>query len=111
MYSNLQHYTSSALNFVIKLFHYTSFLNFIISLKSTIVPLFEKVLSASDAGRIGRLVLPKSCAEVSLHSFNNFCLYLFVCAHVYACSSCTMFSIKETLPPSNCSTSNLIICT
>ncbi|XP_068487813.1 B3 domain-containing transcription repressor VAL1-like [Phaseolus vulgaris] len=32
-------------------------------LKSTIVPLFEKVLSASDAGRIGRLVLPKSCAE------------------------------------------------
>ena len=35
------------------------------SLKSTIVPLFEKVLSASDAGRIGRLVLPKACAEVS----------------------------------------------
>ncbi|GLT30397.1 hypothetical protein SLA2020_051980 [Shorea laevis] len=32
-------------------------------LKSTIVPLFEKVLSASDAGRIGRLVLPKTCAE------------------------------------------------
>ncbi|CAN6468922.1 unnamed protein product [Victoria cruziana] len=28
-----------------------------------IVPLFEKVLSASDAGRIGRLVLPKACAE------------------------------------------------
>ncbi|XP_031122376.1 B3 domain-containing transcription repressor VAL1-like isoform X3 [Ipomoea triloba] len=33
-------------------------------LKSTIVPLFEKVLSASDAGRIGRLVLPKACAEM-----------------------------------------------
>ncbi|CAH9074866.1 unnamed protein product [Cuscuta europaea] len=32
-------------------------------LKSTIVPLFEKVLSASDAGRIGRLVIPKACAE------------------------------------------------
>ncbi|OMO83005.1 hypothetical protein CCACVL1_11620 [Corchorus capsularis] len=32
-------------------------------LKSTIVPLFEKVLSHSDAGRIGRLVLPKACAE------------------------------------------------
>ncbi|KAJ3682911.1 hypothetical protein LUZ60_013138 [Juncus effusus] len=30
---------------------------------ATIVPLFEKVLSASDAGRIGRLVLPKACAE------------------------------------------------
>ncbi|XP_017698753.2 B3 domain-containing transcription repressor VAL2-like [Phoenix dactylifera] len=30
---------------------------------STIVPLFEKILSASDAGRIGRLVLPKACAE------------------------------------------------
>ncbi|KAK1320037.1 hypothetical protein QJS10_CPA03g00934 [Acorus calamus] len=30
---------------------------------TTIVPLFEKVLSASDAGRIGRLVLPKACAE------------------------------------------------
>lgn len=36
------------------------------SLKSTVVPLFEKVLSASDAGRIGRLVLPKTCAEVIL---------------------------------------------
>ncbi|XP_004294727.1 PREDICTED: B3 domain-containing transcription repressor VAL1-like [Fragaria vesca subsp. vesca] len=33
------------------------------ALNSTIVPLFEKVLSASDAGRIGRLVLPKACAE------------------------------------------------
>eukprot|EP00250_Pteridium_aquilinum_P014911 c22279_g1_i1 orf=180-2306(+) len=30
---------------------------------STIIPLFEKVLSASDAGKIGRLVLPKACAE------------------------------------------------
>ena len=36
------------------------------SLKSTVVPLFEKVLSASDAGRIGRPVLPKACAEVVL---------------------------------------------
>ncbi|XP_045829373.1 B3 domain-containing transcription repressor VAL2 isoform X3 [Trifolium pratense] len=33
------------------------------SSNSTIVPLFEKMLSASDAGRIGRLVLPKACAE------------------------------------------------
>ncbi|XP_058211710.1 B3 domain-containing transcription repressor VAL1 isoform X2 [Rhododendron vialii] len=32
-------------------------------LNSNVVPLFEKVLSASDAGRIGRLVLPKACAE------------------------------------------------
>ena len=30
------------------------------------MPLFEKMLSASDAGRIGRLVLPKACAEVSI---------------------------------------------
>uniref|UniRef100_A0A6N2KL16 CW-type domain-containing protein n=1 Tax=Salix viminalis TaxID=40686 RepID=A0A6N2KL16_SALVM len=30
---------------------------------SVIKPLFEKMLSASDAGRIGRLVLPKKCAE------------------------------------------------
>ncbi|XP_057814734.1 B3 domain-containing transcription repressor VAL2 isoform X1 [Cryptomeria japonica] len=30
---------------------------------SRITPLFEKTLSASDAGRIGRLVLPKACAE------------------------------------------------
>ncbi|KAK1428602.1 hypothetical protein QVD17_17441 [Tagetes erecta] len=29
----------------------------------TLTPLFEKILSASDAGRIGRLVLPKACAE------------------------------------------------
>ncbi|GJR54898.1 B3 domain-containing transcription repressor VAL1-like protein isoform X1 [Tanacetum coccineum] len=37
-----------------------------VSLKSdcTITPLFEKVLSAGDAGRIGQLVLPKACAEV-----------------------------------------------
>ncbi|XP_042378408.1 B3 domain-containing protein Os07g0563300-like [Zingiber officinale] len=31
--------------------------------QSSITPLFEKMLSASDAGRIGRLVLPKKCAE------------------------------------------------
>ncbi|EYU27908.1 hypothetical protein MIMGU_mgv1a019385mg, partial [Erythranthe guttata] len=31
--------------------------------KTVITPLFEKMLSASDAGRIGRLVLPKKCAE------------------------------------------------
>ncbi|CAI0407248.1 unnamed protein product [Linum tenue] len=30
---------------------------------SIITPLFEKQLSPSDAGRIGRLVLPKKCAE------------------------------------------------
>ncbi|KAL2508214.1 B3 domain-containing transcription repressor VAL1 [Forsythia ovata] len=40
-------------------------------LKSTIVPLFEKVLSASDAGRIGRLVLPKACAEAYFPSINQ----------------------------------------
>ncbi|CAL5427004.1 unnamed protein product [Camellia sinensis] len=32
-------------------------------LNSTVVPLFEKVLSASDASRIGRVVLAKACAE------------------------------------------------
>ncbi|KAK9056338.1 hypothetical protein SSX86_027428 [Deinandra increscens subsp. villosa] len=31
-----------------------------------ITPLFEKVLSASDVGKIGRLVLPKKCAEAYL---------------------------------------------
>lgn len=36
----------------------------ILSSNSTVVPLFEKMLSASDAGRIGRLVVPKACAEV-----------------------------------------------
>ncbi|MCO5554144.1 hypothetical protein L7F22_007670 [Adiantum nelumboides] len=30
---------------------------------SKVIPLFEKVLSASDAGKVGRLVLPKACAE------------------------------------------------
>ncbi|PIA32446.1 hypothetical protein AQUCO_04500208v1 [Aquilegia coerulea] len=38
---------------------------------STIVPLFEKVLSASDAGRIGRLVLPKACAEAYFPPINQ----------------------------------------
>ncbi|CAM8977967.1 unnamed protein product [Rhodiola kirilowii] len=33
---------------------------------SEIKPLFEKTLSASDAGRIGRLVVPKKCAEGSI---------------------------------------------
>ncbi|KAG6477264.1 hypothetical protein ZIOFF_066517 [Zingiber officinale] len=37
-------------------------------LQSSITPLFEKMLSASDAGQIGRLVLPKKCAEVFLRS-------------------------------------------
>ncbi|KAL1545098.1 B3 domain-containing transcription repressor VAL1-like isoform X1 [Salvia divinorum] len=40
-------------------------------LKSIIVPLFEKVLSASDAGRIGRLVLPKACAEAFFPLINQ----------------------------------------
>ncbi|KAL1834972.1 B3 domain-containing transcription repressor VAL1 isoform X2 [Daucus carota subsp. sativus] len=40
-------------------------------LNSTIVPLFEKVLSASDAGRIGRLVLPKACAEAYFPPINQ----------------------------------------
>ncbi|GAB2286186.1 hypothetical protein Dimus_020612 [Dionaea muscipula] len=40
-------------------------------LNSTIVPLFEKVLSASDASRIGRLVLPKACAEAYFPSINQ----------------------------------------
>ncbi|XP_076911014.1 B3 domain-containing transcription repressor VAL2-like isoform X2 [Bidens hawaiensis] len=37
----------------------------------TITPLFEKILSASDAGRIGRLVLPKACAEAYFPSINQ----------------------------------------
>ncbi|KAJ9543375.1 hypothetical protein OSB04_023082 [Centaurea solstitialis] len=37
----------------------------------TITPLFEKVLSASDAGRIGRLVLPKACAEAYFPPINQ----------------------------------------
>ncbi|KAL6532552.1 B3 domain-containing transcription repressor val1 [Orobanche hederae] len=40
-------------------------------LNSTIVPLFEKILSASDAGRIGRLVLPKACAETYFPTINQ----------------------------------------
>nr|GMD67055.1 B3 domain-containing transcription repressor VAL1-like [Ipomoea batatas] len=40
-------------------------------LKSTVVPLFDKVLTASDAGRIGRLVLPKACAEAYFPSIDQ----------------------------------------
>ncbi|XP_073222857.1 B3 domain-containing transcription repressor VAL1-like [Cicer arietinum] len=32
-------------------------------LKCTIVPLFEKTLTISDVGRLGRMVLPKPCVE------------------------------------------------
>ncbi|XP_022016863.1 B3 domain-containing transcription repressor VAL1 isoform X3 [Helianthus annuus] len=42
-----------------------------LSSNCTITPLFEKVLSASDAGRIGRLVLPKACAEAYFPSINQ----------------------------------------
>jgi len=38
---------------------------------STVKPLFEKTLSASDAGRIGRLVLPKACAEAYFPSISQ----------------------------------------
>ncbi|KAL0542844.1 hypothetical protein IC582_017925 [Cucumis melo] len=38
---------------------------------SVITPLFEKMLSASDAGRIGRLVLPKKCAEAYFPSISQ----------------------------------------
>ncbi|XP_026392358.1 B3 domain-containing transcription repressor VAL1-like [Papaver somniferum] len=38
---------------------------------SVITPLFEKMLSASDAGRIGRLVLPKKCAEAYFPTISN----------------------------------------
>ncbi|XP_021716770.1 B3 domain-containing transcription repressor VAL1-like isoform X2 [Chenopodium quinoa] len=40
-------------------------------LNTTIVPLFEKILSASDASRIGRLVLPKACAEAYFPPINQ----------------------------------------
>ncbi|KAF8096960.1 hypothetical protein N665_0298s0030 [Sinapis alba] len=33
---------------------------------SIVTPLFEKILSVSDAGRVGRMVLPKKCAEAFL---------------------------------------------
>ncbi|KAJ8549633.1 hypothetical protein K7X08_033340 [Anisodus acutangulus] len=38
---------------------------------SVITPLFEKMLSASDAGKIGRLVLPKKCAEAYFPPISN----------------------------------------
>ncbi|MCD7456011.1 hypothetical protein HAX54_030438 [Datura stramonium] len=38
---------------------------------SVVTPLFEKMLSASDAGRIGRLVLPKKCAEAYFPPISN----------------------------------------
>lgn len=38
---------------------------------SVVTPLFEKMLSASDAGRIGRLVLPKKCAEAYFPSISQ----------------------------------------
>ncbi|KAI7982703.1 B3 domain-containing transcription repressor VAL2 [Camellia lanceoleosa] len=40
-------------------------------LNSTVVLLFKKVLSASDASRIGRVVLPKACAEAYFPSISQ----------------------------------------
>ncbi|ONM24370.1 B3 domain-containing transcription factor VAL3 [Zea mays] len=42
---------------------YPTYSTYVNDSNSVITPLFEKMLSASDAGRIGRLVLPKKCAE------------------------------------------------
>ncbi|XP_076957216.1 B3 domain-containing transcription repressor VAL1-like [Bidens hawaiensis] len=42
-----------------------------VSSNCTLTPLFEKILSASDAGRIGRLVLPKACAETFFPPINQ----------------------------------------
>ncbi|KAL1201818.1 B3 domain-containing transcription factor VAL3 [Cardamine amara subsp. amara] len=39
--------------------------------ESVVTPLFEKMLSASDTGRVGRLVLPKKCAEAFLPRISN----------------------------------------
>ncbi|KAK2992727.1 hypothetical protein RJ640_025230 [Escallonia rubra] len=62
-------------------------------LNSTIVPLFEKVLSASDAGRIGRLVLPKACAEVS-----SYILFLSLLTSL-ALSPCGSETVQAYFPP------------
>ena len=51
------------------------------------MPLFEKVLSASDAGRIGRLVLPKACAEVGLEVRFLICIFLVCVVPVFKWSS------------------------
>lgn len=77
------------------------------SLNSTIVPLFEKVLSASDAGRIGRLVLPKACAEVSFQKQSSSIPLFLVCQLVlfilwrffflFICINCK--SIQAYFPP------------
>lgn len=67
---NLSSFFFFFLAIMLVLFPWLSYL----SANSTIVPLFEKVLSASDAGRIGRLVLPKACAEVTF-KFPSFCWF------------------------------------
>ena len=36
--------------------------------KVKLFPLFEKVLTATDTGKSRWLVLPKNCAEVSIHT-------------------------------------------
>jgi hypothetical protein len=64
-------------------------------LKSTVVPLFEKVLSASDAGRIGRLVLPKACAEVCLY-FIFIYLFLHESGTVFCRFYLILYYINET---------------
>lgn len=55
-------------------------------MQTVITPLFEKMLSASDAGRIGRLVLPKACAEVWLKYIPG------TSADAIFCCKCNQFS-------------------
>lgn len=56
------------------------------------------MLSASDAGRIGRLVLPKKCAEVSsqfLVSIGVFFFGSFEVAIVFQCLKETLFIVLD----------------
>ena len=44
-----------------------------ISPKATVTPLFEKILSAADADlKLARLIIPQTCAEVSITSKLHF---------------------------------------
>ena len=73
------------------------------SLNSNIVPLFEKILSASDAGRIGRLVLPKACAEVSLKLY-SLCpfpvpFFFWLCFPICFCICVRFKPLQAYFPP------------
>lgn len=73
------------------------------SSNAKVTPLFEKALTKSDAGRIGRLVLPKKNAEVSIcgssFMFTSQCSLIMLLSMIIGLFICVLFVVYSCFPP------------